>query len=94
VSRVRGVLGPYAPGFRVWLAERGYRPATVEDQVWLMAHLSRWLGEQGLEPAAFDGEAAERFQRFRRERYSHLTGARAVRPLLGYLRVWALCPSR
>jgi len=93
VSRVAGVLVPYAPGFRAWLVERGYRPATVEDQVWLMAYLSRWLTEQGLKPAAFDGEAAERFQRSRRERYSHLTGARALRPLLGYLRGLGVVPE-
>ena len=55
ISRVEGVLAPYASGFRLWLTERGYRPPTVEDQVWLMAHLSRWLDEQGMEPAAFDG---------------------------------------
>ena len=59
----------------MWLAARGYRPSTVEDQVWLMAHLSRWLEGQGLEPAALTDEAAERFQRVRRERYSHLTGS-------------------
>jgi len=93
VSRVGGVLAPHAPGYRAWLAERGYRPATVEDHVWLMGHLSRWLTEQDLEPAAFDGEAAERFQRSRRERYSHLTGARALRPLVGYLRGVGVVPE-
>jgi integrase/recombinase XerD len=92
ISRVDGVLAPYASGFRLWLTERGYRPPTVEDQVWLMAHLSRWLDEQGMEPAALTDEAAERFQRARRERYSHLTGSRALRPLLGYLRGLGLVP--
>ena len=93
ISRVEGVLAPYASGFRSWLTERGYRPSTVEDQVWLMAHLSRWLDEQGMEPAAFTDEAAEHFQRARRERYSHLTGSRALRPLLGYLRGLGLVPE-
>ena len=93
VSRVHGPLAAYSPGFRVWLAERGYRPSTVEDQVWLMAHLSRWLGAQGLEPGAFDAEALERFQHWRRERYSHLTGARALRALLGYLRGVGVVPE-
>jgi hypothetical protein len=65
----------------------------VEDQVWLMAHLSRWLDEQGMELVAFTDEAAERFQRARRERYSHLTGSRALRPLLGYLRGLGLVPE-
>jgi integrase/recombinase XerD len=93
ISRVEGVLAPYASGFRSWLTERGYRPPTVEDQVWLMAHLSRWLDEQRIEPAAFTDEAAERFQRARRERYSHLTGSRALRPLLGYLRGVGFVPE-
>jgi integrase/recombinase XerD len=93
ISRVEGVLAPYASGFRAWLAERGYQPSTVEDQVWLMAHLSRWLDEQGLAPQALTDEAAERFQRGRRRRYSHLTGSRALRPLLGYLRVLGLVPE-
>jgi integrase/recombinase XerD len=87
------VLAPHAPGYRAWLAERGYRPATVEDHVWLMAHLNRWLTEQDLESAAFDDKAAELFQRSRRERYSHLTGARALRPLLGYLRCLGVVPE-
>jgi site-specific recombinase XerD len=90
---VEGVLATHAPGFRVWLAERGYRPSTVENQLWLMAHLSRWLDEQGVEPSAFAAEAAERFRRARRERYSHLTGARALEPLLGYLRGLGLVPQ-
>jgi integrase/recombinase XerD len=93
ISRVDGVLAPYASGFRLWLTERGYRPPTVEDQVWLMAHLSRWLDEQGMEPAALTDEAAEHFQRARRERYSHLIGSRALRPLLGYLRGLGLVPE-
>jgi integrase/recombinase XerD len=93
ISRVEGVLAPHASGFRLWLGGRGYRPATVEDQVWLMAHLSRWLDEQGVAPAAFTDGAAERFQRARRERYSHLTGSRALRPLLYYLRGLGVVPE-
>jgi integrase/recombinase XerD len=58
-----------------------------------MAHLSGWLDEQGIEPAALTDEAAERFQRARRERYSHLTGSRALRPLLGYLRGVGFVPE-
>jgi integrase/recombinase XerD len=86
VARVEGPLARYAPGFRVCLAERGYRPSTVEDQVWLMAHLSRWLAEQGLQPSAFTVDMVERFRRARRESHSHLTGTRGLDQLLGYLR--------
>jgi site-specific recombinase XerD len=58
-----------------------------------MAHLSGWLDEQGMELAALTDEVAERFQRARRERYSHLTGSRALRPLLEYLRGLGLVPE-
>jgi hypothetical protein len=58
-----------------------------------MAHLSKWLDEQGIGLSALTDEAAERFQRARRERYSHLTGSRALRPLLGYLRGLELVPE-
>jgi integrase/recombinase XerD len=74
------------PGFRLWLAEQGYRPSTVEAQAFLMGHVSRWLAEQGLQPLAFTGDAVERFRRTRRETHSHLSGARGMDQLLGYLR--------
>ena len=59
-----------------------------------MAHLSGWLDVQGMEPAALTDEVAERFQRARRERYSHLTGSRALRPVLGYRLGLDLVPER
>jgi site-specific recombinase XerD len=65
----------------------------VEDQLWLMAHLSRWLTEQDMEPSALTAEAADRFRRAHRERCAHLTGARALNPLLGYLRVLGVVPD-
>ena len=39
-----------------------------------------------MEPAGFTAEAAERVRTGRRECYAHLTGARALDSLLGYLR--------
>jgi hypothetical protein len=93
ISCVDGVLAPYADGFRVWLSERGYRPATVEGHVWLMGHLSAWLGEHDVELAALTDKVLERFQDSRRGRYANLTGSRALRPLLGYLRSAGLVPT-
>ena len=63
VARVEEPLARYAQGFRACLAERGYRPSSVEDQVWLMAHFSWWMAQQGLQPSAFTADAVERFQR-------------------------------
>jgi hypothetical protein len=50
-GRVQGPLAPFAAGFVVELVARGYRPRSLSGQLELMAHLSRWLAEQGLEPA-------------------------------------------
>jgi integrase/recombinase XerD len=51
-----------------------------------MGHLSRWLTEEGLHPSAFSGDMVEEFRKVRRETHSHLSGARAMDQLLGYLR--------
>lgn len=83
---VEGPLARYAPGYGAYLAELGYRPRSVVVQLRLVAHLSRWLEERGLEPSALAGEAVEEFLRARRERFVDLIGARALGPLLGYLR--------
>jgi integrase/recombinase XerD len=86
VACVDGPLAGYAPGFRLWLTDRGYHPSSVEDQAFLMGHLSRWLTEEGLQPAALAGDVVEQFRKDRRETHSHLSGARGMDQLLGYLR--------
>ena len=91
--QVHGPLARSAPGFRVWLSEQGYAATTVEDQTWLMAHLSRWLEAEAISPAEFDSGAIERFQKHHRRECSHLTGARGLRQLLGYLREAGVAPE-
>ena len=86
VARVYGPLAGYAPGFRMWLTERGYHPSSVEDQAFLMGHLSRWLTEEELQPSAFTVDVVEQFRKVRRGTHSHLSGARGMDQLLGYLR--------
>jgi len=93
VVRVKGPLAPYAVGFGRYLEGRGYRPGSVVDQLWLMAHFSRWLAGRGIEPSTLDAEAVERFRCARRGRYAHLGGARALGPLLGYLRGLGVVPE-
>ena len=90
---VEGPLARYAPGYGAYLAELGYRPRSVVVQLRLVAHLSRWLEERGLEPSALAAEAVEEFLRARRERYVDLIGARALGPLLGYLRGLGVVPE-
>jgi integrase/recombinase XerD len=93
VACVVGPLAGYAQGFRGWLTERGYRPSSVEGQAFLMGHLSRWLTEEGLQPSAFSGDVVEEFRKVRRETHSHLSGARAIDQLLGYLRGLGVVPE-
>ena len=49
---VPGPLEQYAGGFQQWLLDQGYTPLTTVPQLQLMAHVSRWLGREGL---AVDG---------------------------------------
>ena len=40
---VVGPLEPFAAGFAEWLARHGYTPISATFQLYVMAHLSRWL---------------------------------------------------
>ena len=92
-GRVQGPLAPYAVGFVAELAGRGYRPRSVRGQLELMAHLSRWLVEQGLEPGGLSKETAGRFLAVRRERGVSLRSWRALGPLVVYLRGLGAVPE-
>lgn len=90
---VQGPLAPFAAGFAVELVGRGYRPRSVSGQLELMAHLSRWAAEEGLELAELTEKAAERFLAVRRERDVSLRSWRALGPLVVYLRGLGVIPD-
>jgi integrase/recombinase XerD len=92
-GRVLGPLAPYAAGFVVELVGRGYRPRSVSGQLELMAHLSRWLAEEGVELGGLTVEMADRFLEVRRESASSLRSWRALDPLIGYLRGLGAIPQ-
>ena len=92
-GRVQGPLAPFAAGFIVEMVGRGYRPRSVSGQLELMAHLSRWLAEQGLEPGGLTPEIAERFLVVRRERVVSLRSWRALGLLVVYLRGLGVVPE-
>jgi len=84
---VRGPLACYAEGFREDLLGQGYTQGSAAHQIHLMAHVSRWLEASGLEPADLDDGVAGQFLAARRAGgYAALRSARALAPLLGYLR--------
>ena len=86
---VAGPLAPYVASLSTELAAQGYRPATVEDHVRLLAQLSCWLAANRLGESALTPDAIEEFVHTRqRDGRTHLFSSRAVAPLLGYL--WRL----
>jgi hypothetical protein len=92
---VAGLLAPFAEGFRAELLGQGYTQGSAAHQIHLMAHLSRWLEAQGLEPAALDERVASQFAAARRaDGYAAQLSAGAVMPLLGYLRALAVAAPR
>lgn len=94
-SRVR-VFGPlevFASGFAAELARLGYRRTPATFQLQLMAHASRWLQREELAAGELSSEVVERFLEERRAAgYTNYVTARALAPLLGYLRGLGVAP--
>src|SRR3954466_11435883 len=92
--RVSGPLEVFASGFVAELARLGYRRTPVVFQLQLMAHASRWLLREGLGADALTSEVVERFLAERRAAgYTNYVTARAMAPLLGYLRGLGVGPA-
>ena len=93
--RVCGPLAPYADGFRAVLAERGYAPSSAAGQLQMMAHLSRWLFDHGLDGHGLTPVVVAEFLEARRAAgYKQRLSARAMAPLLGYLREGGIAAVR
>jgi len=85
--RVTGPLACYADGFRAALGARGYSPWSQMFHLHLMAHVSRWLGEHGLDASGLTDTAAAAFVRDRRDSgRARFRGVQGLAPLLGFLR--------
>jgi integrase/recombinase XerD len=88
-----GPLGPYARGFAAELARLGFTRLSAQKQMGLAAHLSRWLGDAGLAVADLATPAVGAFLVARRAAYRDLRTAKALVPLLGYLRGLGVAPQ-
>ena len=91
--QVAGPLAPYVDGLKADLVGRGYGSQSVSELVWLMAHVSRWLADRGLDGDGLTAIRAEQFLRARREegrRRRVSTGGMA--PLLDFLRRIGVAP--
>src|SRR5260370_31351200 len=83
---VTGPLAGYAGGFRAELARLGYTPLTAASQLRLVAHLSRWLADEGLDASDLTGPGVWRdFARRRSAGRPHQPARPAPRALLRYL---------
>lgn len=91
--RVTGPLMPFAEGFVGALTEAGYRPASAAIHLRLLAHLSRWLAAEGLDPGELRELELERFRGEHVARFASLRGVDGMVPLLAYLRGAAVVPQ-
>ena len=92
--RVLGPLSTFAAGFADELAHQGYTPHSARFQMRLMAHLSRWLVDEGLDAGDLRMAEVERFLRARRAAgYTQLLSIKAMRPMLAYLRDLGVAPT-
>jgi integrase len=83
---VTGPLEPYAVGYRRELASRGYSAWTTVSYLFLMARVSRWLGERELAAADLDAACVDRFlAEWRGGRQLHRLTPRGLNSLLSYL---------
>ena len=92
--RVTGPLAPFVTGFTAALQQQGYAPMSTAHQLRLVAHLSRWLADEGLDASGLSPAAIERFLDARRAAgyTGHLTG-KALAPLLAHLRELGAAPA-
>jgi integrase/recombinase XerD len=95
-SRVRlsGPLQEFGPGFVDELERQGYSPIGATLQVRLMARVSSWMQAEGLVAWELSDEVVARFlaERCAAGHRDYVT-ARAMAPLLAYLRELGVVPS-
>lgn len=87
-SRVRmsGPVVGFADGLVHELRSLGYATTTAAELMRLTAHLSRWLQGSGHELAELTPVVLDAFVAERRKGYVNFTSARALDPIVGYLR--------
>ena len=91
-----GMVGPlmaFAPGFSAELVARGYRPRSAAAQMALMADVSRWLADHGLDERDLSEARVDELMAHRRvSGPATLLSSRAMVPLLEYLRSVGAAP--
>lgn len=92
--QVTGPLVQFAEGFTAELIRQGYRRNAAADQLRLMAHLSRWLAQRGLNTEDMTSSVLRKFLTARRlQGYTWWLSPKALAPFLDYLRGLGLAPT-
>jgi integrase/recombinase XerD len=89
-----GPLRPFVAGFATELLRQGYAAGSARAHVRLMAHLSRWLADEEVDPHGLRVIELRQFleSRLAVGRKNHLT-EKAMRPVLKYLRSIGAVPD-
>lgn len=92
--RVTGPLASFHDGFCRELARRGYTPLSAANQVRVFAHLSRWMGAEGLVGSALSEDRVIAFLEYRRAQgYTGWLSLQGLGPSLEFLRVEGVVPG-
>lgn len=93
--RIVGPLAAHKDGLIANLQAQGYTPSSSAYLVRLMAHLSRWLGGNNLQPEDLSAARMDEFLRHRRwAGYTTLPTRRGLQPIVGYLRCAGILPAK
>ncbi len=90
---VAGPLAEYVCGLRTEAVRLGFVQSSVGSQLQMMAQLSQWLADAGLDPAQATPEMVQEFVQARRRRgYTDAVSRQGLGPLLRYLRSKSIIP--
>jgi len=91
---VTGPLADFAPGFASELLRQGYTTNSACLQMNLMAHLSHWAADEGLDVNGLSDPELERFLKARRGAgYVNHRSSQALQPMLIHLRSLGVAPT-
>lgn len=91
---VTGSLAEFAPRFAEELGRLGYADLSARDLLQVMAHLSRWLGTEGLVPGELTHPRLLQFLAVRRgQGHTRWVSERGLRRLVDYLVARGVMPS-
>ena len=90
---IRGPLAWCLPGFRTFLFDAGYSPDSVSRQLQLLAQLSRWLLQRGLDVRQLTSPVVAVFFSERRQTHTALVTPRSMQGFLAFLQAVGVEPD-